>query len=390
MADRNIYEGFLAWLRQSWGLLPDSEELIPMLMAAYTPAEASLLTEMPFEERTIEELAETKGLDRGELRSQLDEMAAKGMILRLTEGEKILYRLPDARFVFLRSFFWPARDNEITRKTAAHVNRYYRDGFGANWKDVHTKGLRAIPIRQTIEDPRQILPYEDTVRVLDKQNRFAVAHCACRTRKKLDENEPSCHHETENCLHFGKLADYIIQNGLGREITRDEAGEILAMAADAGLVHGISNWQEGVDTICNCCACCCLYMEAFHVLRHAKGMNLSNYEVRVNHETCHGCGLCVKRCPMKALRMEDSDQVQNKTGKITVLTPGICIGCGVCAHKCPSESLYLKRRDVLDHPPATIKEQRKRFLAEKEAVRGDSLIADDRQRGKGEKTIPYY
>lgn len=389
MYDNDIYMQFASWLRQSWGHLPDSTELMPMLKSAYTHDDLNILIGMPFEERTAEQLAELKGFDARELSARLDKMAARGIVLRLKTGDQVRYRLPDARFVFLRSFFWPGKENDTTRRTAVHVNRYYRDGFGDNWKDVHTKGLRTIPIRETIEDPRQVLPYEDTVRVLDKQDRFAVAHCACRTRKKLDRDEPVCDHETENCLHFGKLADYIIENGLGREITRDEARDILSEAAAAGLVHAISNWQEGVDTICNCCGCCCLYMEAFHVLKHSKGMNHSNYEVGVNPETCHGCGLCVKRCPMKALHMEGSEIARNKTGRVAVLTPGVCIGCGVCAHKCPSGSLILKRRKVLDHPPIDINEQRKRFLTEREALQ-DSPTAEAGRGNESGKTIPYY
>lgn len=366
MTNQSMYDKFVEWLRQSWGHLPDSVELMPLTKATYSEEEAELLTGMPFSDQTVEELAALKQMNPQDLTPRLDDLAARGLIFRVKQGETVQYRLPDARFVFLRSFFWAGRDNEQTRSVAPFVNRYYRDGFGDNWKHVHTKGLRALPIQQAIEDPRRVLPYEDVVKVLDDQDRFAVANCACRQRKGLDPDEQRCTHETENCLHFGTYADYIIQNQLGREITREEAERILAEAADAGLVHGISNWQKGVDTICNCCKCCCLYLEAFHVLKHSKGMNHSNYEVAITSSSCKGCGLCVKRCPMDALKLEDSDYAQNKTGKIPVLDPGICIGCGVCAHKCPTESLTLKRREKPDHPPIDVAEQRKIFFKERE------------------------
>ena len=368
--DQKIYEGFIAWLRTSWGHLPDSDELLPMISEAYTLDDAKLLTGIPFQEKTLAELATLKNLPETELEMRLDDLACRGLIFRVKKDGIIHYRLADARFVFLRSFFWPGTDTEQGRAVAKHVNQYYRDGFGDNWKGVHTKGLRALPIKQTIDDPRRILPYEDVVKVLEDQNRFAVATCACRQRQSLDDSsENTCTHEKQNCLHFGNFADYIIENGLGKEITQSEAEKILHDAAEEGLVHGISNWQKDVDTICNCCSCCCLYMEAFHVLGHAKGMNQSNYEVRINEDTCKGCGLCEKRCPMEGIALTHSERANNRTGKIASLEPGICIGCGVCAHKCPTESLSLSRRATLDHPPENVKEQRKRFFEEKAALK---------------------
>lgn len=340
-----------------------------MMKAGYTPKEAELLTGLPFVESSLEELAELKNMEPEELAPVLDDLSQKGLFFRMKRGSAFTYRLVDARFVFLRSFWWSGGDDRQTRTVAPHVNRYYLDGFGDNWKGLHTKGLRVMPIRGTIEDPREILPYEDVVRVLDNEDLFAVATCACRHRKRLDPDQAPCDHETENCLHFGRYARYIIDNDLGREITPEEARTILGKSADAGLIHAVSNWQTGLDTICNCCRCCCVYLEAFHVLKHSKPMNHSNYEVRTNPVTCKACGLCVKRCPVNALSLEESAEARNKKGKVAVLKPGIRIGCGVCAYKCPTESLTMKRRDQLDHPPIDIDDQRRRFQAEREAIR---------------------
>ncbi|MFC1835048.1 hypothetical protein ACFL2Q_09965 [Thermodesulfobacteriota bacterium] len=54
MENVEVYKRFLSWLRESWGHLPDSAELMPMLQSAYTPQEADLLTGMPFSDKTIE------------------------------------------------------------------------------------------------------------------------------------------------------------------------------------------------------------------------------------------------------------------------------------------------------------------------------------------------
>jgi len=360
-----VYSRFVDWLRQTWWGLPEGDELMPLIKARYTPEEAALLTGMPFSGRNLEELAEMKGMDPAELDAHLHAMARKGLVFRSRRGETVRYSLNDSFFVFYRSSFWSGGTDEASKTIAPLVNQYHLHGFMDQYAGVQTKGLRTIPIEKTIEDPRRILPYEDVVKVLDAQEYFTVSTCPCRHRKNLDTDSPTCKYPAEVCLHFGRLGHYIVEHGLGREITRQETHEILHMAAESGLVHAVSNWQQGVDTICNCCKCCCLFLEAFHVMKHSKALDASNYRVRTNPDTCKGCGLCTERCPMEVLRLEDSPEARNETGKVAVLDSLLCIGCGVCAHTCPTQSLVLERREVIVDPPEDARDYMKRFMAER-------------------------
>ena len=122
--------------------------------------------------------------------------------------------------------------------------------------------------------------------------------------------------------------------------------------------------------------------EAFHKLKHTEGMAPSNYRVRINSETCIGCGQCVKRCPMEALHLEDCPEakdrvtvveadsesekknLKNKKGKVSAVNPDFCIGCGVCAYKCPSKSMVLEKREVIHHPPKDVREYMKLVMAD--------------------------
>ena len=369
MSDETIYGGFIDWLNRTWFSLPETEELTSLVKARYTPDEAALLTGMPFTSTNLEELARMKQMDPAELGERLDALSRKGVVYRRVKHDEVRYRLNDAFFVFLRSAFWPGRADEESIAIAPLANRYYYNGFFDQWADVHHQGLRAVPIEGTIEDTRHVMPYEDVVKVVESQDYFSVSHCPCRHRKNIDPNSPDCKYPTEVCLHFGTLGRYTVENGMGREITREEMLETLCNCAEAGLVHGVSNWQDRVDTICNCCKCCCLWFEAFHVLKHSMSVDPSNYQLRVNPETCKGCGLCVKRCPMEALCLEESPEANNKTGKVVVLDLHLCIGCGVCAYKCPTNSLVLERREQTQEPPKDAREWMAHFVADRQPAR---------------------
>lgn len=390
MSEQEVYARFIDWLKQSWWDLPEADELMPLVMASCTPEEAALLTGIPFSAANLEELAETKQVDPVDLNRCLDALSKKGLVYRTVKGESIRYKVNDSFFIYYRSAFWAGRSDERTKAMAPLVNQYYYHGFFDQYDLTHLKGLRVLPIQEAIEDTRQILPYEEVVKVLDSVEYFTVSTCPCRHRKNIDPDSPNCKYPTETCLHFDRLGHYIVENGLGREITRQETEEILRQCAEVGLVHAMSNQQEGVDTVCNCCRCCCIFLEAFHKLGHSMSLSPSNYLVRTNPETCIGCGLCVRRCPMGAVRLEGfpeaknritiaaaKDQsgeveLKNKTGKVSVVNPDLCIGCGVCAYKCPTESLVLERREVVEHPPKNAREYMMLVMADFEAARGQA------------------
>jgi len=374
MDNQSVYENFITWMKRSWIGLPDSEELLPTVKARYTEEEAALLTGMPFSLTDVRELAAQKDMDPTELSRRLDALAKKGLVFRIKKREELFYGLNDTFLVFLRSSFWPGWMDEDSRSVASMVNMYFHTGLFDPYEGIRTRGLRAIPVETSldVEAVKTILPYEDVAKVLEEQSEFCVAVCPCRHRKNLDPASPDCKYSTENCLHFGPLARYMVENGLGRSITIQEARDILKQSAEEGLVHGVSNWLKGVDTICNCCKCCCMWFESFHVLRHDKSMDASNFIVSVKAETCKACGLCVKRCPMEALSLHKSPQAKNKKGKASVLQADRCIGCGVCAYKCPTRSLTLVHRDVDTSPPQDPRDYVNRFLTERSAYTKDA------------------
>ena len=54
--------------------------------------------------------------------------------------------------------------------------------------------------------------------------------------------------------------------------------------------------------------------------------------VKIDVETCTGCGSCVDICPVEAITLEnDKAKVDEDT----------CVDCGTCVDECPVEAIAL-------------------------------------------------
>lgn len=367
--DQEVYQGLIDWYNNSWWKLTESEHLMPMIKAYVTPGEAEFLTGLPLRSTKVEDLAELKGMSVEDITPKLKELTVRGFLFEDFRENAPRYRFADSFFTFLRTVYWPGNKNEDVVAHAQHINKYFRDGWFDQFKEAHWRGLRTIPIEKTVEDTRAVLPFEDIVKLIDDFDYYAVSACPCRHRTNLDEDSKDCSHPLEVCLHFDDLGRYTVNNGMGREITREETFQILKNSADAGLVHGISTHVEKADTICNCCNDACMWLESYHKLGHPRSLSPSNYKVEVKAGTCRACGLCTRRCPMDALSLKFSEESTNKLNKAAVLDADLCIGCGVCAHKCPSDSLSLVQNAEIVRPPQTPREFMGSFMADQLAAK---------------------
>ncbi len=352
------YKDLIEHLR-NWILrLPESEYMMPLLKLRFTPEEAFFLSKIPYIGHTVEQLSAKLEITVKKLTIKLDMLAKEGIIFRSEGSSGIRYSLRDSLFILYRSIGWKGEDNKFNREISPYLNKYYIETYAEEFVGHETQGLRAIPINETVHDTRQVVPYEDILQVVDDFVYFSVSACPCSHRHNLDSDFEHCKHELERCLHFDSLGRYCVENGLGREITKEETLEILKSAADAGLVHGISNTETRMDTICNCCSCCCLFLESIVKMPGIipRGHQPSNYLRESDEEKCIACGVCVKRCPMKALELKD---------KKVIFYPNLCLGCGVCVHKCKQKASYLVQREEKQNFPKDPREQGMRFLKER-------------------------
>ena len=368
MSSKDSHQKYLDHLRELLWNIPDSEELLPLLKLRVTAEDAEILSKMPSAANTPRQLARKLKIPIEELTPILQQLARKGVIYHINENGKDKYSLIDFFSMAFRYTGWVESRNEGDwyKKIAPLLNRYYIEKFANEINSYPTQLMRAVPVNKTVEDERQIAPYEHIIEHVKQYDNFAVSNCSCRLRHRTDPEfeKTSCKEEVETCLHWGDLGKYIVENNMGRGLTKDEALNLLEKCADAGLVHAFYNNLTDNDTVCNCCSDCCLYLEPIVKMPGLvpRGHNPSRYiRVWADEENCIQCGLCAKRCPIDAIQF-------NKESKEISFTPERCLGCGVCVHKCPTNAIIMVRREKDMEPdiPKDLTDWAMRMMKERE------------------------
>jgi len=172
------------------------------------------------------------------------------------------------------------------------------------------------------------------------ESKIVVAPCICRTENRIMGT--GCDKPVETCLTFGFAAEYYEKNGLGRNITHEDALEILAKGKETGLVIQPGNAKKPFN-ICMCCSCCCQILKAVKQLDSPAEHVRTNHFARVDSDLCKGCYECLGICPMEAITVNDIAKIINKR----------CIGCGVCVSSCSFNAITLIQKKNIERytPP---------------------------------------
>lgn len=173
--------------------------------------------------------------------------------------------------------------------------------------------------------------------MIDFAARIRVLPCNC---KMLANN---CGYSREICIYFDKT---ITDRTAGRELTREEARELVRKLDREGLMHtgGPYNWKEaGPAVVCNCCSCCCYPFRAAMKLGTKGKWPKSRYLAGYEREKCLLCGLCVRRCHFGAFYLDGSEVERNgKSFKSVAFNNDLCWGCGLCANTCPGGAIVME------------------------------------------------
>ncbi len=289
--------------------------------------EAQLLLVLP---ATIPEIKEKLGWEEAEIENMLNELFRKGLVFKSKKPEGIKYRMcRDIGQFHDATILWPEAPQAFYDLWQRYMEEEWPE-YSKVVEKIMTKPMtRVIPIEKSVEARNQVLAFESVEEIIDQSSKVAVTKCTCRTIAR------KCDNPIEVCLQVGRAAEYTLERGTGREISKEEAKKILRECEERGLVHITMNKASGFHFICNCCECCC---QVFPLLikEGRKLCDPSRFQAKIIEEECTGCEICIERCHFNALKMV------SKNGKeVAEVIPEKCMGCGLCAIKCPTEAIKL-------------------------------------------------
>jgi electron transport complex protein RnfB len=334
----NIYERLRERLDTFPQGFPKTESGVELeiLQHLFAPDEAEIMLHLrPFPEN-VADIAERTGKDKTKLGEALYEMSRRGLILRYTAPDNELYYFLIPWVIGI----WEFQLNNLTQENIRLYEKYFEEGMVPAKRDKQVREFRVIPVETEIEGDTEIQPYERVSQIIESNTRFAVADCICRKEARMLGK--GCDHLLETCISLGASADFYIENGLGREISKEEAKEILLKAEEDGLIHCSTNSAGNKAFICNCCGCCCKYLALVTKYGNPNAIARSNYYATKDQETCTNCGTCVERCQVNAIRSENEH---------TIIDKNRCIGCGLCASTCPTGSITMVKKSPEEASP---------------------------------------
>ncbi|MBL0714729.1 MAG: 4Fe-4S binding protein [Desulfosarcina sp.] len=306
-----------------------------ILKRLFTPEEAAIATALTMMPEPADAIAGRLGQNASELAPALEDMSRKGLIFRISKGAQPFYMA--AQFVI---GIWEYHVNDLDEDLIRDMNEYIPYLMKKGWTNHKTKQLRVIPVGQSVNAEMTVTPYEAAEAIIRKQSKIVVAPCICRREHAMLGE--GCDKPLEVCLTFGSGAYYYEQNGLGRSISREEALGILKTGEEAGLVLQPSNSQKPTN-LCMCCGCCCQVLKNMRTLDKPALAVHTNYYAEVIAEDCTACEICVERCQMDAITVDD----------VAAVNRDRCIGCGLCISDCPTDAMVLKQKEAGDQyvPP---------------------------------------
>jgi electron transport complex protein RnfB len=307
---------------------------LKILRKLFAPDEAEVAAQLSPELETAEQIAERTGLELPGLHKQLKALARRGLIG--VERENGALGFKSIPFVV---GFYESQVQTMDAELAQLFEDYYLGGFGSMLA-VEPQFHRVVPVHESVDTSVEVQPFESVAEIVYSMQSWAVQDCVCRKQKALIGQ--ACKHPLDVCMAMDAQPHTFDGWAQFRALTRDEAMATLRRAAEAGLVHTVTNSAEGAVYICNCCTCSCGILRGMADLGLANVVARSPFVNQLEQELCTGCEDCIPACQFSALSMDDS---------LVNIDRERCVGCGVCVMQCAADALTLVRRPLDEVKP---------------------------------------
>lgn len=177
-----------------------------------------------------------------------------------------------------------------------------------------------------------VFPLKDIEEIINKATHLYVDPCPCR----LVAGEKSCDAPLFVCMRINNSAKIRKNQKNSNGLSKDNAIAIMRNARKHGLVFSLESCIQPYQyNICSCCNDCCIAMR----MRYDFRLNIFNsgpYIPVMNKDSCQRCGICIEKCPVKALTQGELSPAVNLKN---------CLGCGICAEVCPHDSIQMTISD---------------------------------------------
>ncbi len=340
-----------------------SEAFREYIKLLFTPEEAEVAQHLTVRPQSAGKIAKSLGKDRKETKRILDEMTDKGAIQDIGGYSYFLA----VAHLFNIGFKYSKALERLGKKGAELYQQFFvKEKYYKRYEssDDGTPLTRIIPINESIDHQSEISNAEEIHGIIENcMGPIVITDCPCRNRTEIlgirecNEKYPI----GESCFQLGMFGKYFLRRGEGKELSREEAHNLVDKLAKLGLVFTTENVKQPEHVVvCSCCECCCALLRGMTRFEEKNEFCTakSNYISEVNQDLCKGCGLCMKRCPFKAITIEN-DKSFVESSK--------CYGCGVCAVTCPTGAIKLHREErshiyenFLDVTTKIYKENRKK------------------------------
>ena len=317
---------------------------IKVLNHLFTPEYAEIALKLKFQPEPLKKVYrrfKKSGIPLEELEQKLDDMYFKGLINRGSRdiGDSVEKYYAIAALIIGMYEYQLGR---LTKDLYTDHEQYVDEAFIDEYNSSGIPQLRVIPIEETLEYEQGVASYDNMRELIETIGEpIAVAECICRQAKELMEEPCSKTDLVESCFSFRTAAKSYLEKGLARQITKEEALELLRKAEEDGLVLQPGNSLRPMN-ICTCCGCCCGILTHQKKIAEPAKFFATNFYAEVDEDTCIGCETCVERCNMDAIEVEDA------IAKVDLTR---CIGCGVCVPTCTSDAIKLHKKDEEILPP---------------------------------------
>jgi Pyruvate/2-oxoacid:ferredoxin oxidoreductase delta subunit len=326
----------------------DIPEFFLLVEELFDPQEAEINNALPRKPAPVEEVAAKTERSSEETSKILERMAVRGLCgVSKTSGGELYRGLPFMPGIF-EFIFIGGGEAERQKKIARLIHTYKKAHTAARGVEkIAYPVTRVIPVARTIKAGNTIHTYDQVMTYIDKYDVIGVGACYCRQAAKL-RGEELHGMPIGVCMWFGEVAENITERLGGRQVTREEARQILNRCEEAGLIHMSRNTTDEIDFMCNCDRWHCEVVgQVLQQPRPGLVFN-SGFEPSFDAGRCIACETCIERCPPEALTMGAAN--------LPVLDTDRCFGCGVCATGCPEGAIAMESKPGFPAPPKTVKD----------------------------------